>query len=166
MNSTADYTWPDFRPRVVSAVNKLYDAHPKAGDLKITNLVLRYIDAVDYDSAADDVFLFLRDKLKVTISLPDGLFENTHVQRKPTGFTWQGSFKCENPKGVVTIRFASGQRNNAPVLIWETTVESTSQDLPVMPGSFQDWIDAAHTITDDWFFKMIEGELERRFSGE
>jgi uncharacterized protein (TIGR04255 family) len=35
-----------------------------------------------------------------------------------------------------------------------------------MPKGFANWIDAAHAITDDWFFKLIEGELERRFSGD
>ncbi len=166
VNSTADYTWGGFRDRVLPAVKRLYEAHPKAGDLKITNLVLRYIDAVDYDHAEENVFVFLRDKLRLNTSLPDSLFQDTPIQATPVGFTWQGSFRCENPKGVVTVRFATGQRSNAPAVIWETTVESAGEDLPQMPASFETWIDAAHAITDDWFFKMIEGELERRFSGE
>jgi uncharacterized protein (TIGR04255 family) len=34
-----------------------------------------------------------------------------------------------------------------------------------MPASFSKWLDEAHDLTDEWFFKMIEGELERRFAG-
>lgn len=166
VNSTADYRWEDFQPRALSAISTLYEAYPKAEDLKITSLVLRYIDAVDYDYAAEDVFEFLREKLRFTTSLPRNLFQDTRVQPKPVGFTWQGSFVCVDPKGRVTIRFATGQRDNAPAVIWETIVESAGDDLPRMPDSFVDWINASHTITDDWFFKMIEGELERRFSGE
>jgi uncharacterized protein (TIGR04255 family) len=166
VNSTADYKWEDFRPRVLSAIKQLYEAHPKVGDLEITNLVLRYIDAVDYDYTGDSVLEFLQDKLKLRMSLPDSLFQDTYVQPKPIDFTWQGSFLCVNPKGRVTIRFATGQKTGTPVVIWETTVESAGDDLPKMPDSFEGWIDAAHTITDGWFFKMIEGELERRFSGE
>lgn len=166
VNSTADYKWPDFRPSVLAAIGKLYDAHPKVGDLKITNLILRYIDAVDFDYKADNVFKFMKDKLKLNISLPDNLFEGTSVENKPTGFTWQSSFKCEKPRGIINIRFATGQKGNTPSVVWETTVESAGDDLPEMPKAFEGWLDAAHEITDDWFFKMIEGELKRRFSGE
>lgn len=166
VNSTADYMWTDFRPRVLSAVTKLYDSHPKLGDFKITNLKLRYIDAVDYDYEVDNAFEFLRDKLKLNISLPKTLFKDTSVENRPTGLIWQSSFKCKMPRGLISIRFATGQKNNAPALVWETTVESAGDDLPHMPNAFEGWLDAAHEITDDWFFKMIEGELERRFSGE
>ena len=51
-------------------------------------------------------------------------------------------------------------------MVWETTVESAGDNLPKMPEGFASWINAAHELTDDWFFKMIEGELERRFAGE
>lgn len=166
INSTADYKWPDFRRRVVSAMEKLYDAHPKPGDLRVTNIILRYIDAVDHEFGAANAFEFLRDKLKLNISLPGGLFEGTGVENRPDSLTWQSSFKCEKPKGLISIRFATGQKSNTPAVIWETTVESYEDDLPEMPKAFVGWLDAAHALTDDWFFKMIEGELERRFSGE
>lgn len=166
VNSTADYKWPDFRRRVLSAIEKLFDAHPKVGELKITNLILRYIDAVDFDFGVGNTFEFLRDKLKLNVSLPDTLFADTGVENKPNSFTWQCSFKRQNPRGLINIRFATGQKSNAPAVIWETTVESAGKDLPAMPKDFESWLDAAHDITDDWFFKMIEGELERRFSGE
>ncbi|MBI5344411.1 MAG: TIGR04255 family protein [Deltaproteobacteria bacterium] len=166
VNSTADYKWPDFRPRVLSAIGKLYDAHPKVGELKVTNLILRYIDAVDFDYGAANVFEFMKDKLKLNISMPDNLFKGTDVESKPNGLTWQCAFKCERPKGIINVRFATGQKGSTPALVWETTVQSAEDDLPEMPKDFEGWLDAAHEITDDWFFKMIEGELERRFSGE
>lgn len=166
INSTADYKWPDFRPRVLSATERLFDAHPKVGELKITNLILRYIDAVDFDFGGGNTFEFLKDKLKLNVSLPEALFKDTSVENKPNSFTWQCTFKCQKPKGLISVRFATGQRNNVPAVIWETTVESKGDNLPEMPKDFERWLDAAHDITDDWFFKMIEGDLERRFSGE
>lgn len=166
INSTADYKWSDFRSRVLSAIKKLYDAHPKAGNLKITNLILRYIDAVEFDFEIDNAFEFLSDKLKLNISLSNNLFKDTGVESKPSGLIWQCSFKSEKPKGLINIRFATGQKNNAPAIVWETTVESAGDDLPEMPIAFDGWLDAAHDITHNWFFKMIEGELQRRFSGE
>lgn len=166
VNSTADYKWADFRPRVLSAVEKLYDAHPKVGDLKITNLFLRYIDAVGFDFRSENTFEFLKDKLKLNVSLPENLFEGTNIKENPDGLTIQFSFRCEKPKGIIHLRFATGQKSNVPAVVWETTVESSGEDLPEMPKAFEHWFDAAHEITDDWFFKMIEGELERRFSDE
>lgn len=166
VNSTSDYEWDDFRQRVLAAVIKLYEAHPKTSELKITNLILRYIDAETFDYKEDNALEFLKDKLKVNISLPPTLFQETGVASKPDGFVWQGSFKCDNPKGLTSIRFATGAKENTPAIIWETTVESALEDLPPMPAGFEAWIDKAHTITDDWFFKMIEGELEGRYSSE
>jgi uncharacterized protein (TIGR04255 family) len=165
-NSTADYKWEDFRQHVLSAIKKLYDAHPKAGDLKITNLILRYIDAVDFDYGSQNVFAFLKDKLKPSISLPPNLFEGTGVENQPKNFNWQSSFHCERPKGLIHIRFATGKHRNSPAVVWETTVESNGETVPKMPKEFDKWIDAAHALTDDWFFKMIDGDLKRRFSGE
>ncbi len=166
VNSTADYRWTDFRSRVLVATKKLYDAHPKPQDMEIQSVVLRYIDAVEFDYGIDNALEFLRDKLKLNVALPENLFDGTSVDERPSGFTWQCSFKCGKPDGVLTVRFATGQKSGAPAIIWETTVESTRKDLPSMPGGFEGWFDQAHEITDDWFFKMIEGELERRFSGE
>jgi uncharacterized protein (TIGR04255 family) len=166
VNSTADYTWADFRPRALSAINKLYDAHPKIEDLQIANLILRYIDAECFDFGTGNTFRFLRDMLKLNISLPDSLFDGTGVEDKPNSLTCQYSFKCKRPKGLISVRFATGLKANTPAVVWETTVESAEADLPEMPSAFESWLDAAHQITDDWFFKMIEGELERRYSGE
>ncbi|MCK4826853.1 TIGR04255 family protein [bacterium] len=166
VNSTVDYKWDDFRPRVIKAVEKLYDAHPKQDELEITNIILRYVDAVEFDYTSNNSFDFIKDKLKLNLSLPENLFKDTKVEKNPCGFTWQNAFKCEQPKGVVNLRFAAGKKKDAPAIIWDTTVESAGGDLPVMPDDFEKWFSEAHEITDDWFFKMIEGELERRFSGE
>jgi len=166
VNSTSDYTWSDFRPRAISAVEKLFDAHPKLDDLKISNIVLRYIDAIEFDHNSENAFEFLRDKLKIYISLPDNLFEDNSVNKMPKSLTWHSSFECQNPKGQITIRVANGQRNKKPAIVWETIVETSGSDLPKMPNIFEEWLDSAHSVTDDWFFKLIEGELERRFSGE
>jgi uncharacterized protein (TIGR04255 family) len=129
-------------------------------------LILRYIDAVQFDYTNENIFDFLRDKLKFSVTLPDNLFQGTAVEKRPAGFTWQTAFKSETPRGLINIRFATAQKDNGPALVWETTVESAGDDLPEMLRGFDVWLDAAHEITDDWFFKMIEGELERRFSGE
>jgi uncharacterized protein (TIGR04255 family) len=166
VNDTAKYNWQDFRRRSISAVVTLFDAHPKPDELRISNLVLRYIDAVEMDYTREDCFAFLKDKMRVSVALPDDLFEGTVVERRPSQFSWQSSFRCQDPRGAVNVRFSTGKRDSMPVLMWETMVQSSSEGICAMPDGFGGWIDAAHDIADDWFFKLIRGELERRFRGE
>ena len=164
LNSTSDYAWSEFRRRAIVVVQQLYGAHPKSAGLRVGNLVLRYVNAVNFDVAEANAFEFLRDKLKIGIDLPKTLFNATQVTSNPKLFMWQSAFQCTQPSATVTLKFASGQREGEPAIIWETTVQASSEDVPSLPGQFENWIDAAHKLADDWFFKLIEGELERRFS--
>lgn len=166
VNDTAKYTWSDFQERCEAAVAQLFDAHPARADFHVQDITLRYIDAVAFDFNANSIFNFIGDNLKTKIALPEGLFQGTSVKKNPAAFNWQASFMNDNPKGMVTLRFATGQRDGARSLIWETLVQSAGASLPTMPDGFTQWLSGAHDVTDDWFFKLIEGELERRFSGE
>lgn len=165
VNDTQHYTWTDFEQRAKVAVTRLYEAHPAVSELNIESLVLRYIDAVEYNYEQENAFEFLRDKLKVGISLPTSLFQDTGVGSRPKTFSWQATFPCTKPSGSVHISFATGRKEDKPAILWENTIQSTGDDLPAMPDGFAAWLDAAHEITDDWFFKLIEGELERSFEG-
>jgi uncharacterized protein (TIGR04255 family) len=166
VNDTQRYTWSDFQQRSKDAVVRLYDAHPAVAEFHVQSLMLRYIDAVEYNYKDENAFAFLSDKLKVGLSLPETLFQETGVESRPHSFTWQATFRCPKPAGKINVGFATGQREEKPAILWETTVQSMGGDLPNMPDGFPAWIDAAHEITADWFFKLIEGELERRFQGE
>ena len=165
LNETSNYTWPDFRTRSIAVVGKLFEAHPKPDELRVRSLLLRYIDAVDLDYSKEDVFLFLSEKLKVSIAMPGNLFEGTGVSSLPARLALDSSFRTAKPQGMVNVRFVTGQIKGKGALIWETQVHSDDA-LPELPEGFDNWIDAAHGIAHDWFFKLIDGELKRRFSGE
>jgi uncharacterized protein (TIGR04255 family) len=166
VNDTQGYTWPDFSERARTAIEKLFASYPKPSALKVQSLLLRYVDAVDFDIQTNDVFDFLKDKMRVAISLPADLFADGSVTATPWQFNWQASFGCQRPKGMVQVRFATGTREKKPVLLWETMVLSGGDDVPSLPAGFSEWIEAAHCITHAWFFRLIKGELERRFRGE
>lgn len=83
LNDTHKYIWTDFRIRSLTAIDKLFEAHPKPSDLKIESLLLRYIDAIEFDYLTNDLFEFLKGKMKVAISLPESLFANQEVQKNP-----------------------------------------------------------------------------------
>jgi uncharacterized protein (TIGR04255 family) len=166
LNETQKYTWSDFGMRAKKAIDRLIEAHPSAGELRIESVVLRYIDAVEFDYRADDPLGFLREKLKLNVSLPERLFAGTEVDRRPTAVSWQATFPCKDPKGEVHLSFATGQKDGRPAIFWETTVRSSGDATPSLPDAFPAWLDAAHRITDKWFFTLIEGDLHRRFEGE
>jgi len=165
LNDTEGYVWDDFERRVHEDVlDVLFDAYPEPDKLKINWLLLRYIDAIDFECEKNDVFLFLKEKLKIDIKMYEKLFEDTAVSNTPLGFDLKFSFPAEEPKGAVHLRFVRGKREDTDVLIWETHVHSMGEDAPKTKDRISEWLTKAHTLTDDWFFKMIEGDLLRRFA--
>lgn len=166
VNETSGYKWNDFKERCDRAVRSLSDAHPAKRQFNAQDLALRYIDAVDIDFGQESVFCFLQNKMKTSISLPDTLFSDGRVKRNPTAFNCQMSFPAVYPVSFVTLRFAIGSHKKKPALIWETLVQAANTHIPKIPEGFSEWLDAAHNLTDDWFFKLIDGELKERFSGE
>lgn len=166
VNETKGYTWSDFKRRCDDAVRSLFNAHPAKEQFNAQDLTLRYIDAVAVDFSRDSVFNFLQDKMKTNISLPDGLFVGGRVKKNPAAFNWQTSFFTDDPVGIITLRFAIGSHLDKPALIWETLVQTESGHIPTIPDGFSKWIDKAHDLTGDWFFRLIGDELKERFSGE
>ena len=166
VNETEGYDWEDFRKRCEGAVVKLVDAYPAQDEMNAQEVVLRYIDAVDFNFSGDDVLKFLRDKMKTVLSLPDELFCDTPLVPTPSASNWQVSYPLRDPQGVLTLRFGTGHRNGTESLIWETLVTSKGAHVPKIPDLFLEWLDKAHAVTHDCFFKLIAGDLERRFAGE
>ena len=164
VNDTEGYVWEDFERRIIQAVNTLFEVYPESkNNLKVNRLLLRYIDAIAFDFEKDDIFNFLREQMKTKIDLYQNLFEDTGIGKIPLGLDLRFSFASREPKGAIHLRFARGKRKETDTLIWETMVESVSADIPEIQNAVANWIKIAHNLTDDWFFKLIEGELLRRF---
>lgn len=161
LNDTDSYEWPDFEKRAHWALERLFESYPSK--LQIESLVLRYIDAVEVDFSKEDVTSFLRDKFKVTITYPESLFESGQVEKAPSALMLQSAFHSKTPEGTVRLKFGRGKVREKEALVWETLTSSSGRDLPLLPDHFPEWLSAAHMITDDWFFKLIDGELLRRF---
>lgn len=163
-NETDKYTWEDFESNAQEVFSKLFEAHPKPEELKVTNLLLRYINAIEFDYAHDNVLNFLAEELKTSVSFLPALFQGSSVGSNPAKLDCSATFASQDPPGVVLIRFATGHKNKLPALIWELIFETHQDDLPALPHGFAAWMTAAHQILEDWFFKLIAGKLERRFS--
>ena len=165
VNDTGGYVWQDFGQRAKSLIKAIFEAYPEPNQLSTASLVLRYLDAFYLDQN-EDMFNYLSTKLKSRVAFPPQLFEGTDVSKRPKIMNIMASFPAGKPKGEILVKFGSGRHNEKPALIMETSVRSDSPDLPKMPEGFENWVEDAHKLTDDWFFTFIEGELERRFAGE
>jgi len=164
VNDTEGYIWEDFEKRIIRAVYALFKVYPDSEkNLKINQLQLRYINAIEFDFEKDNIFTFLREHMKTGVTLHQALFEDTGVEDLPLNFDLKFSFPSAKPKGTVNIRFGHGKKNNADAMLWETMVQSKEDDAAKMKDKIADWIDGAHKLTDDWFFKLIKGELLERF---
>lgn len=133
--------------------------------MEINSLMLRYIDAVEFDFENDSLFEFLKDKLKTEINLSQNLFIETNVNKKPINFDLKFDFQSDNPKGLIFLRFTKGYSKelNKFAILWETVAKTLKEEIPNDLYNIIKWIKDAHELTDDWFFKIIEGELEERF---
>jgi uncharacterized protein (TIGR04255 family) len=161
INDTESYTWDRFEQEANWALSRLLDTF--RGELSFDSLTLRYINGIQVDFAREDVLSFLERYLKVRVAFPRELFSTGQIESRPAGFVMQASFQSRYPQGSVQVKFAKGTVKEQESLIWETVVSSTGRDLPELPGRFAEWLGAAHSIAEDWFFKLIEGELLRRF---
>ena len=101
--------------------------------------------------------------MKTNIKIHEQLFKDTRVRKLPEGFDLRFSFPSEKPKGAIHLRFVRGKIKEEDALIWETQVQVNEDGVPGDKDKIATWIEEAHKLNHNWFFKMIEGDLERRF---
>jgi len=162
LNDTEGYVWTDFAQRAIAMVDALFSVYPKADELQLSGLSLRYLDAIGFNPRETDAFAFLRENFHTSISLPDGLFARAE-NRLPSALSFQSAFGLTRPRGLGIIRFNFGRKLGEPALIWETLVSSQAKDVPRTPRDIAGWLEDAHEVTHDWFFAMIDSKLLERF---
>ena len=163
LNDTKDYIWEDFEQRIGKLLDAFFSTYPHIESLKINSLLLRYLDSVNFDFS-NNILDFLREQMKVTIQLHDNLFSNTGVKTAPENFDLRFSFPSTRPTGLMNLRFVKGKRpTKEDILVWETMVQYVGDQVPNNKKEIAEWVKEAHDLTDDWFSKIIDGELQRRF---
>lgn len=165
LNDTQNYSWDNnFEAHAVELIATLFETYPNASEtLKITGIHLRYIDAINLDYSNVSVLTFIKDKLKIDLMFPDEFFEGNNIEILPSSINTFFSFPINTPPGTLSLRFATGKNNEKDALIWETAVGSQGSQLPKMPMDFNAWLESAHNLTHNMFFKLIEGELKEQF---
>src|SRR3972149_1757610 len=99
LNETENYEWDDFEVRSGQLINCLFAAYPDAPhSLTITNLQLRYIDAIRFEFDRDNIFEFMADKLKINLVFPTMMFHDAPIQSLPVDLNTLFGFPTNNPK--------------------------------------------------------------------
>jgi len=164
LNDTDSYVWEDFEKRIIKIIDTLFQTYPNSEkELDINSILLRYIDAVEFEYNKDDIFKFLNNQMKIVIDFNEKLFKDTKVNYLPHDFNFKYSFNSDNPKGIIHLSFARGKKKGTDALVWETNITTTSEYIPKRKDEIMSWVDEAHNLSDDWFFKTIEGKLYERF---
>jgi uncharacterized protein (TIGR04255 family) len=164
LNETDKYVWKEFKENAKKLVDNLIQIRTEYEKPVFNGFLLRYIDAIDYNYDEENVYDFLKDKMKLRIELYPNLFEGTKVQSLPATFDHKFSYPSEKPKGIVSLRFFRGKRFNKDSLLWETMVSVNDEETLNAKGNIIKCLEEAHDLTHNWFFKIISGELEKRFS--
>lgn len=162
LNDTETYKWDDFESRIPYVLKAFFEVY-SSEDLVVNGLILRYIDAIEFNYNEEDIFSCLKSALKTTVSVPQSLFDATGVDQTPLALDLRFSFPSSIPQGAIHLRFARGVKGTADALVWETAVQSIKLDAPKTCDEIVEWAAEAHELTDNWFFKLIKGELHERF---
>ena len=162
LNDTTGYVWEDFSQRVSKLVHMFLETYPDQENLLPNMAMLRYIDSIEFDYESD-ILSFLREKMKISIDMKQDLFGETGITDSPFDMDLKLSFSSTAPKGAMDMRIKRGKRAKSDALVWETIFRSRGEDAPKSEEDIITWVDKAHSLTDDWFFKLIEGDLLKEF---
>ena len=167
INFTSPYSWEEFKEQALYLRDKLINAY--SGSLTISNLILRYRNALEHNYISADLLAFLENKLNTSITTP------THIPGTTAKTTWPSelnialTYDLLEPLGKGAIRFSTGRQRSKnsekPVLIFETSVHSLNEknNCWATQDDFDSWLMAAHAITHEWFFALIDGDLRQEY---
>jgi uncharacterized protein (TIGR04255 family) len=163
LNVTEDYTWEDFEKRILTLLDWLFEArkYPGSDDIRINGLLLRYIDAREFDYS-NDIFAFLNDKMKIYVEIQDELFESKKVVKDPLNFQLNFMFPSSRPPGRMRLALERANVRQQDALVWQTMVQSIGDDAPKDKAGVKSWATEAHELTHEWFCKLTK-EIREEF---
>jgi uncharacterized protein (TIGR04255 family) len=165
VNETKKYdTFDSFKPRATAAMGFLFDSYPKREELNITSLLLRYINAHEFDYSKRKVQEFISNEMHVPSEIPSFFLAGGKIEELPVSYSLKTSLRCNEPPGIVSFWVDTGHKLKQRVVIWNHIFESTEADLPDMPEGFGEWLQQAHDVIHIWFDGVIQGYLEQEFN--
>lgn len=161
-NDTEGYTWENFKAGALEMVSALKQAYPAQTFPSLKGLLLRYINGYRFDYRKDSMLDFLDKRMKVKVTLPQGVIDNGAPTR-PEALNAALSYPIATPQATLQVRFATGKLKEEEALIWEIWCSSENPAFSIGDAAFIKWLEGAHQAVEKCFFKLIEGELLKEF---
>ena len=163
LNDTENYEWGVFFEKITLLIESFLEVQPKENDLIFNDISLRYVDALPFNFERDNVLEFLKNKLNIVSEIPNALLDDLDISDCPRSVNLSYSFPISKPIGNLNIRFGRGRTNDQDSLVWETVVELNDLEQIGGKDSILKWVEEAHTLTHNWFFKLVDTELLEEF---
>jgi len=163
LNATNEYGWIDFRDRVFDLLKNLFDIYPDKESFSVNNILMRYINAIEFDYISNSIFNFLSKKMKIDMFINKSLFKNENINKQPSSFDLKYVFEVSKPIGNIHLRLARGKKDDINGLIFEFFFQTQNKYVPNRTGEILDWVSQSHDLIEDWFLKLTKGDLKRSF---
>ena len=164
LNETERYDYKnDFSDRIKNLISNFFISYPNRKNLRIKELTLRYIDSVEFDYEKENALNFIRDKMKINIQIPESFFDKTGVTNFPLGYILNLSYPHSDGKSKAVIQIGTGKKLSKNAIVWDTSITTTNNEKIQNEETILSWIDNAHDLSKEWFFKLCEGELMESF---
>ncbi|MDR2704926.1 MAG: TIGR04255 family protein [Planctomycetaceae bacterium] len=169
-NADDSYRWQLFQERLQFVLKQLYDSRPNPQKFSLEYLSLKYLNFFEYDDDKDQAIDFLRDKLKLGVSLPVDLFKPPICVRNPISFNFFWQFPCCDGSGThigsVILSINVGEKKGKKGIFMEIGVQGQKQfskysgdkisAFPVTNVGVLEWVVSAHDIIKYCFSTITE----------
>jgi uncharacterized protein (TIGR04255 family) len=165
---TEHYTgWKNFIEVIDLATKTLFESYPIAHKyLKIDHLELKYVNAFDKYFGYDKFLSFANNNLGISINSKNAPILETLGENADFQLAYQGRFKAV-PDDIGYIKIYPGAKHNIndsnnhiPALFAELGMRTHARETLASRDTIIKWLDKAHnTISDDWFEKLIQGDI-------
>ena len=159
LNETEGYEWSDFERRLKKLIKAFLESYPDRSKLKISELSIRYLDAIPFNYSANPLE-YLESTMGIVANVPADLFEDTDTGENPYAFNILLSFPQKSPEGTSFIRVGRGQKNGGDAILFETGVKSKGDNVPQELDEICSWINNSHELTSNWFKKLFKELME------
>lgn len=159
VNDIAGYAWKSFHPRVKNVIESLLEVYETMkGNLKVSTLALRYINAIDFDFENSNVLSYLRDKMGFVVELNPSVKAGFYGDN-PNAIDLSLQFQTAQPANSdVKMRFFRGQKKDGSSgLMWETAVHARPDVVQSNVADMTSWTEKAHTLTRLLFDALTAG---------
>lgn len=167
MNFGADYTWDRFLASAQDFFPKLLTAYEMGGvnrPPEFTRMLLRFMNGINLDYTKEDVLAFTREKLHTDIQLPAAMTAGGQTAGLPGSMNLQLDYPFDERIGRGGLQIATGKQEGENAVIVQLSVRN-DEEVPQSADAFSKWLTEAHDLIENWFFALIEGDLEKSFAG-